>query len=277
MHHPRRAAPVEDRPIAVSILSVTAAASSTVSDIILPTVAIVVTLVVGIGGAWVAYAAGFPRRRLLYGLPVTAPLLNAPEDLSSGLELRDHGNVLKQPKVLEVRLLSRGRKDIPSSAFDAGKPLQLDVGIHIVRLLGVTSFPDTLAPPAVDIDETRVNIGPSLIGKRQTISIALLADGRRPSLSCQSSLENVDVRRQRQDPPGSSVYEVMRGTAAGLFMIGAITGFLWLLEATKALPAPRQGMSTRTAVTGVFESVALATIITAFLIVAWARWRRRSS
>src|SRR5258708_35624925 len=85
--------------------------------------------------AWVGWLAVNPRRRLSYGMPVVTPLLNAGTDVRQGLEVRRDGVVLADPHVLEVVLASRGRLDIPSTAFDKDRPLILDVGAPILDVL----------------------------------------------------------------------------------------------------------------------------------------------
>src|SRR5580658_10237915 len=83
---------------------------------------------------WVTLTVGFPRRRLSYCLRASAPLLTAPQDMRSDLELRrrqkpagdrpgapdgpDSWQVLADPRVLTIDLTSRGRRDIPSDAFN---------------------------------------------------------------------------------------------------------------------------------------------------------------
>jgi hypothetical protein len=82
--------------------------------------------------------------------------------------------------VLTLEIVSRGRKDIPSDAFDDYQPLQLDVGERIVEVLQVTSEPATQPAPQITANGTSLHIGPSLIGKRHEITIAVLTDGGCP-------------------------------------------------------------------------------------------------
>jgi hypothetical protein len=143
----------------------------------------------------VSYMAAFPKRRLLYGMPVVAPMLTAPSGVRGDLELRHRGTLLTEPHVLEVQLLSRGRKDIPSSAYDGNVPIRLDVGAMIIEVLQTNSEPSPLPAPRVTIDGTALEIGPALIGKRQKISITILAEGSSPQLNCQASLIDVHVKQ----------------------------------------------------------------------------------
>ncbi len=159
---------------------------------------VVVAVLTAVAVVWVTLTVGFPRRRLYYGMPTTAPLLTAPAGVRSDLELRHRGTLLTNPRVLTVQILSRGRKDIPGDAYDDHQPLQLDVGAGIVEVLQITSKPETLPAPQITADGTSLKIGPSLIGKRHEITITVLTDGGEPSLTCQSPLIDVQVR-QRTD------------------------------------------------------------------------------
>lgn len=147
---------------------------------------------------WVTFRVGLPRRRLYYGLKAAARLLTASPDMRSDLELRRRGEVLADPRVLTIELVSRGRRDIPSDAYNDHEPLRLDVGSRIVEILQVTSRPETLPIPQIIVDGASLNIGPSLIGKRHEITINVLVDGGKPFLTCRSPLIDVEVR-QRAD------------------------------------------------------------------------------
>ena len=209
---------------------------------------VVVAVLVGIATVLVAYIVGFPRRRLLYGMPVTAAMLAAPDGVRSDLELRHKGTVLTAPRVLEVRLVSRGRKDIPSSAYDGGKPLRLDVGARIVEVLQVTSEPSSIPAPKMTVDGTSLTIGPSLIGKRQKIAFTLLTDGGQPYLMCQSSL--IDVQVREQGPEDRKPALAITGAFAALALLATIAA-LWSLAAASTqrttAAAARTAASTATA------------------------------
>ena len=102
-------------------------------------------------------------------------------------------------RALTIELISRGRKDIPSDTYNDGQPLHLDVGAHVVEVLQVTSEPPTLPHPCVSAEETSLKIGPSLIGRRHRITLTVLTDGGPPSLTCKSSLIDVQVRRRADE------------------------------------------------------------------------------
>ncbi|HEV2375292.1 MAG TPA: hypothetical protein VGS19_24430 [Streptosporangiaceae bacterium] len=162
---------------------------------------VVVAALAAAAVVWVTLTVGFPRRRLHYGLRAAAPLLSAPAGMRSDLELRLRGTLLKDPYVLSVELVSRGRRDISNEAYNDRQPLELDTGCPIVEILQVTSEPEPLPPPLITADGTGLKIGPSLIGKRHHITINLLADGGAPHLSCRSPLIDVQVRQRYEEGP----------------------------------------------------------------------------
>src|ERR1019366_3821474 len=162
---------------------------------------VVVAVLAAVAGVWVTLTVGFPRRRLYCGLRAAAPLLAAPAGIRGDLELLHRGTALADPRVVTVELVSRGRRDIPSEAYDDRQPLVLDVGARIVEVLQVTSGPGILPAPRITIDGAALNIGPSLIGRRQKITINVLTDGGQPSLACHSPLIDVQVRQRAEGCP----------------------------------------------------------------------------
>ena len=161
---------------------------------------VVVAVLAAVAVVWVTLTAGFPRR-LYFGLRAAAPLLAAPAGIRGDLEPRHRGTALADPRVVTVELVSRGRKDIPSEAYDDRQPLVLDVGARIVEVLQVTSGPGILPVPRITPDGAALKIGPSLIGRRQEITINILTDGGQPSLACRSPLIDVQVRQRTEGSP----------------------------------------------------------------------------
>src|SRR6266496_1378600 len=190
---------------------------------------------------WVTFTVGFPRRRLYYGIRAAAPLLTAPPGVRSALELRHRGTpadgqagdhadtgagawqVLADPRVLTLELVSRGRKDIPSEAYDDHQPLLLNVGARIVEVLQATSRPAAQPAPRITAAGTSLRIGPSLIGSRHEITITVLTDGGEPSLACQSPLIDVQVRQRTQDrdpmPVSGVVVLVAAASVSGVVVL----------------------------------------------------------
>lgn len=142
---------------------------------------------------WVTWRAANPKRRLWYSMPTVTPLV-ARKGLSRELRIHYGDHQLVSPSTVSIQLISRGRLDIPRSAFDGDQPLQLDVGAPIVEVLNVTTSPNRPIP-SVKTDDSKVFIGPSLIGRREKIVISLLVEGDPHLNPLPQSLENVDIRQ----------------------------------------------------------------------------------
>jgi hypothetical protein len=173
-----------------------------------------VATVVGTVGTWVTLFVTTPRRRLIFGIRAAAPIMTAPEALRSELEVFDRGVKLDQPRFVEIELVGRGRRDIRRSDFGR-QPIELTVGGRIVRVLTVNSNESARRPPAVRVsdDGTALHVGPGVIGRRQHIVISLLTDGPKPTLSCQASFADVDVRPARGN-------EIFRSRTSKLLRVG---------------------------------------------------------
>lgn len=131
---------------------------------------------------WVTLRAANPKRRLLYSMPVVTPLLNTRPDLPQDIEVRRAGSVLAHPYVVNVELTSRGRRDIAREAF-GGDPIRLDVGAPIIDCLKISTSPSDRPHPVWNVDGSKLLVGPSLIGRRQSTVFSLLVDGPSPRLS----------------------------------------------------------------------------------------------
>jgi uncharacterized membrane protein len=197
---------------------------------------VVVAVLAAVAAVWVTLSVGFPRRRLYYGVRAAAPLLTAPPGMRSDLKLLHGDTELTDPYVLTVELISRGRKDISNDSYNGGQPLQLDVGARIIKILQITSEPETLAAPEVAPSGTLLRIGPSLIGKRHQITINVLTDGGQPSLTCRSPLVDVQVRQRIDD---RTTLTWLLAVVAGMLAIAAtaaifgtsVKGLGWLTVA----------------------------------------------
>lgn len=148
---------------------------------------------------WVTLRVANPKRRLLYSMPVITPLLNTRSDLPQDLEVRRGGVILRHPHLVNVELVNRGRLDIRRDAFDGGEPLRLDIGATIIECLKITTSPSDRPEPLVKIDGSALLIGPSLLGRRQTIAFSVLVDGPSPNL-CRPEQTLIDVDIYQWDP-----------------------------------------------------------------------------
>ncbi len=164
------------------------------SGVLLAWVSIVAGIVVGAAGALIAWLVGYPRRMLVYSMPVATALLTrqAVSWKDSALKVTLGDRTLENPYVVALRVESRSREDIRSSDFDQGKPLVFDLGAEIVTALAIWADSDDTAPT---IEGSKIKIEPALIKKGQVLHFNLLTDG--PSrLSFFSPLVNVKVVEQ---------------------------------------------------------------------------------
>ena len=159
---------------------------------------VAVAIVASVATAWVTWRVGYPRRRLSYQLRAATRLLNPDaRDMAGDLEVRRSGTVLCDPKVATVELANQGRIDIPSSCFDSGLAMRLELGVEIVDVLSVSSDPATARGPAVSADGTALRVGPGLIKAGQRVTVAVLLDGGEPAVTCpERPLIDVEIRDQ---------------------------------------------------------------------------------
>lgn len=207
-------------------------------------IGVAATLVVAAVTLWLTYLWSVPKRRLHYWLASKTPLLlSAPSELSDQLEVHHDGRVVAEPHVLEVRVASRGRRDIPSSSFDGDQPIRVDVGASILEILGNDSDTKAVPKPVVRVDGTALEIGPALLKRRHTLTYRLLVDGPEPRLTCHASLVDVTVL-SRPD-------EADAGRGRRLVAVAIVVA-----AGTIALIAANGGSPTSAAVKGVAEGVA---------------------
>lgn len=181
---------------------------------------------------WVTVRVGRPKRRLLYRMLVSAPLISADQHLRHGLEVRRDGRLLTDPHIVSIELSNQGRVDIARSAFDGAEPLRLDVGAPIIDVLSSATTPADRAIPSARADRNMLKIGPGLIASRQKVVYSLLLDGATPGVTCAApELIDTDVRRQDPDSDPS-------GSAHAMAIISLIFGTMsLLLLAVPAVPA----------------------------------------
>lgn len=150
---------------------------------------VLVTLAVTI---WVALYVARPRQALYYHLRSAAPVTEYSNDELRAASVR-HG--MADPQVLDIWLRGRGRRDISSAAFDAGKPIAIKTpNGRIVKLLDKSTSQPSRSVPDAWVSDGSLMVGPGLIGRSQLLKYKVLADvkGLTPQLDIQGSL--IDVR-----------------------------------------------------------------------------------
>jgi hypothetical protein len=234
-----------------------------------PVVAVLSTLAI----VWVTIRVASPKRRLMCAMPVITPLLNSAAGVTGTIEVRRDGQLLTNPRVVELKLASRGRNDIPRSAFDGHRPIRLDIGTPIVQCLSVTTQPDDRTMPEPTIDGTALLIQPTLIGKHQTTVYSLLIDGSEPSLSKpEQTLTDVDI--QKRDPDDSTGTRQLIGALA-LAVLVAVLGLLVWKGGTPSTTGEAGAAAVAQVKAGAAVLAVLAAAVAAMLAAAVAVRSRR--
>jgi hypothetical protein len=126
---------------------------------------VAISLGVGLFTAWISLKSA-PKRRLFYRMSDPVALL-IPESAKQGLEVRQGGQPLGDPRLAEITLQSSGRQSIDSSMFDQGRPLVLHLGVPIIEVLKAESTPPEQAIPDYQQSGSTLEVGPGLLAARQ--------------------------------------------------------------------------------------------------------------
>lgn len=160
---------------------------------------IAVGLVGIIVGVWAAFRAANPKQRLLYQVSAAVPILTGESrEVRDVVEVLFEGKPLENPQVLEFHLVNAASGDIPADAFNRERPLRIEIGVPVKKVLGCVSVPDGQEVPEITHDGESILIGPDLIKRRQMVKVTLLLDGADPKVSVPNqSLINVEVCEYR--------------------------------------------------------------------------------
>jgi hypothetical protein len=186
-----------------------------------PAAGVVVGLLAIAATVWVTLRAANPKRRLYYAMLADTPLITGRHHLSKELKVTYGTRELASPRVVNIRLTSRGRRDIAREAFDEGKPLRLDLGTPIIECVKVTTSPPDRPDPSYAVDGSKLLIGPSHFGRRQTTVFSLLVDGKTPEIAKPPrSLVDVDLRPE--DPQAQESARWLAGAGGVMVFQGGI-------------------------------------------------------
>ncbi|WNM42149.1 hypothetical protein RMN56_12800 [Micromonospora halotolerans] len=198
-----------------------------------------------------------PKRRIVYRLEAEQLFVES-EKYTTGVTIHHNGQKLAEPHAIFLGVGNDGRRDIPSTAFDSGKPIIFDFEAPIVEISHQATKPDGvplsemtahLAQPVaaaeakIEVSGTTLRIGPSLMASRQIIMLSLLIDGQ-PRVSISNPPVDVRVLNNRV------VLEKQRRFAKVLRALA-----LMVAAVSVALPiasTPRLGFAIPLAVFGAF-------------------------
>lgn len=142
------------------------------------------SILAGIGAVWVALLAG-PTYRLRFGPLESRKLPDGSWRVG-------------------IYLSSRGRRDITRDAFDEGKPVELDIGVPIQRLVQTWNSRGDVRIVNAGVKGTCLLVGPGLINRRQDLRFTVIAGEKPTRVTCQASLIDVSVSQQELGPRGRS-------------------------------------------------------------------------
>jgi hypothetical protein len=186
----------------------------------------VIALIAILIGAWAAFRSAWPRRTLYVEMK-SAVLLRPTPGLDGGIEVRHNGWKLTEPHVATVCLSSRSDRDIESAAFD-GKPLELEFGVPILKLLEATVDAQRAAVrvPCLEVTTTALHLGPALITRRHSLRYVVLVEGR-PKFRPTGDLVNVNIREGAPRDLGTK-----RGLITGVFgiILGMVVNLLMVSD-----------------------------------------------
>jgi hypothetical protein len=169
---------------------------------------------------------GDHRRLLTYSLLTAAPLVHSRVRGARTMNVKVlmDGTTVAKPHIVVIRIHNKSRRDITSNDFE-GKPLQLDLGALIVDHL--PSGGNTIE---YEVSASAINLGPALIGGRETMEVTVITDGF-PHLTCRGRLVSTTIRELESDYEDSSV-------AITWFLALTLTVFWCFLGATNLTSQP---------------------------------------
>lgn len=149
------------------------------SDTFWAATGVVVALVVGVAGVYVAYRAALPKRRLVYSFGSSALIQRHQRTVSTQeLSIYLGGRPLIDPHLVSLRLENTGRLDISSAQFDQGGSLRVDFGLPVVELVSaVAEPPGAYGLMPNDWGAEGVTIPPGRLGRGEAITYTLLVEG----------------------------------------------------------------------------------------------------
>jgi hypothetical protein len=163
----------------------------------------VIGVVAPIVVAVVAERRARPRRSLEYTVRVRR-LVQARADM--GLEIIARGVPITDPHLVEFRLKSNSRADIPSSAFDGGRELVIRVepgGALVLGSEGARGGIKTHGGDGDGWDWAEFRVGPQLIRRGDHLEIDFISNGR-PGVQVSSPVIDVAVLDVSSKPDRAS-------------------------------------------------------------------------
>lgn len=210
----------------------------------------VLTLIVGaIVPVWL-HRRAHPKRQLRYRVDATRMLAGTTHS-NSTLTIQSEGHIVRDPHAVRLTLWATGRADIPTSAFDSGRSIIVD--------LGTTILPGTLTKPTnvpadvnfEQISDHELALIPTLLPKTTHITVEVVTDAE-PATSVHNPLVDIDLTIDEERPQADkiAVSRKRRGGTSLQITIGVtIAAFVVLVVSLGIYPldpgvsAPLGGMA----------------------------------
>jgi hypothetical protein len=125
----------------------------------------------------------FPRRRLAFARSSLPLLVDNHADLQ--VKFRDHN--LESPYLVTIWISSQSRADIPSSTFDAGKPIRFQLGRPVLGVMNSRAHRLEWS-----LHQSDIEIPPQLVHPDSRLRVDLLVDGEPDRIKIDNPL--VDIK-----------------------------------------------------------------------------------
>ena len=141
----------------------------------------------------------------------------------TGMRYVVDGAVVGQPHVIDVDLWNAGAKDIRADMFSADAPIEVDLGVKVIKeLRGERDYDTESASIALGSDDI-VRIAPSLVKRGMVKRYRLLVDGS-PEVTWTNQVADLQIRDLEQEWERPTLdRRVARITARALFVILGLT------------------------------------------------------
>ncbi|MEO5664965.1 MAG: hypothetical protein ABIR39_17000 [Nocardioides sp.] len=184
----------------------------------------VLALVVGALGAFFAYRQLFPGARTLDITVLSARPLLDPDMPDGQFELLVDGSAITpEPHLVSVVVTAKGRHDVSSSNFESAKPLRLDVGAPVHKVLSAIASPPRGSLPSLAVTDEELDVGPGLFTRGQSIYVQLLTG---PPILGGVPHARHDLVDVRVEVTNGGDPKARRTPAIRSLAIGAITGLV---------------------------------------------------
>jgi hypothetical protein len=227
--------------------------------------------VAGIAATVIVGLKVLPRRRLRCTVVSRTRLMNAPQAIRDNLKLSYKDKILADPYVVVLEIASTGRSAIPSSSFDNGRDLQLELAAEIETILSLEYKPSSATKPVIRSHGSAVEFWPELIARREIINISVLTEGNPGSIEVSlnpftdvnievADREATQARRVRRAGIVLSVLVVFALGATGVatyFNINETRRSNAISESTICLTLDEFGQTTSLAMQLVYRDIAI--------------------